>query len=285
MNSLDDKCRAANVLEECPNLKFDDDGLLIVDRQTSLNGSYVNYGLRSYVPYSPFFKKFGLDVNQGFVHQLLQYFSSNKRITRFGIRLEMSQICEERVYLTQRQYFRGPSGISIEQLQDPRFPENKSGTMTEHVSDELDEKVQVMWSARGNLKTVQIEEIQKVLPDSQKLEYKTRYIHAIWDTEAMCFVHFDGAIKHYQASNYDSRWNASLKARDHNLSEKKEKLFRLDGNLDLDAWCKFTTLFYRGNWLVEEYMCGNDEQALEELRRIHNSDIAKIGRKMILDCS
>jgi len=276
---LDNNCYAVNVAQACPNLQFDDDGLLMVDASTSLDESYVHYDPKCHIHYSPLFKNFGLDVHRGFTHQLVQYFSTNKRITRFGIRLDMSQICERPIYYVERQLFRGPSGISIEQLQDPRFPENKSGTVTEHVSDEFDEKVQVMWSARGDEKTVQIEEIQAISPESSKREYKTRYIHAIWNTAAKSFIHFDGAIKYYAASQYALRWDASLKAQDHHLSEKKEKLFRLDGNVDLKAWCNFTALFFRWNWLVEEYLCGEDKSALEELRRV--SDLDKMVRKLM----
>lgn len=281
MERSEHNCHAVNVTQVCPNLQFDDDGLLIVDRDTSLDESYVHYGPKCYIPYSPLFKSFGLDVHQGFTHQLVRYFSANKLITRFGIRLDMSQICEQPIHLVERQLFRGPSGISMEQLQDPRFPEDRSGTITEHVSDELDDKVQVMWSARDGEKTVQIEEIQTISPESSKPEYKTRYIHAIWNTAAKSFVHFDGAIKYYSASQYALRWNASLKARDHQLSEKKEKLFRLDGDVDLKVWCNFTALFFRWNWLVEEYLCGNNKSAIEELRRV--SDLDKIVRGLMRD--
>ncbi len=175
-----------------PSFEFDEDGLLVgpehrlqYERQGILAGDRYFY-------YGPDLSRYNLGLSNGFIEHLLA-FRNTSAPRCFGIAIDRDLVldCDYRLNIFQRAHVRGPKKLSAEVLQNPRFPEKPSGTVTEH--ERLEDvhlkdvmflpvrKVQVMWSARDEFKTVQMEEL--VPGDSRHFTTETfvanRHVHAL----------------------------------------------------------------------------------------------------------
>ena len=161
-----------------------------------------------------------------------------------------------------RQY--GPPNLSLTILRDPRFPEDSRGTITRHVRTTNDrsqlrlypnyEALEVMWSARDGVKTMQTEELVR----RDATSYFTRYAHARWDTRSEHFIHFDGAVRVYDKAGYSERQSRGLRG-GRDLTSNYVKLFRIDCPLGIGEWTELLVGFFRGNELMAEYLSTLDE--------------------------
>ena len=250
-----------------PKLEFDGDGLLtgpidhiVYTKEGVLTPDYFLLYERS-IP--------GAGLTGGFVEALLVS-RSQQNPDRFGLAVR-TDIVLSRAYHREthtRAFIRGPRGLGIEKLQDSKFPEDPRGTVTEHRPVEGSraqrlfplERLEVMWSRRKGLKTVQFEEL--VAPRRKHCSgaglIRNRYAHAVWDPGEMHFQHFDGALRGYSAKQYQGRLTTDLKKYTQK-SDEYQKLFRIDGALRLDEWCDLLTRYYDQNELVLEYLGGPRE--------------------------
>jgi hypothetical protein len=249
--------------EVLPDLSYDSDGLLI--RNTD-EMSFVKDGVLYedyYLQYSREFYRYNLFLSGGFL-EVFTNFIKRKDAVNTGVAINPDIVLNKRYFFEYetRAFIRGPKSISIDKLRDPRFPEDRRGTVTEHQRVDDDpvkrltfdvEKTQIMWSAQDNLKTIQIEEIVPI--ESRKYEGRdfvgNRYVHGIWDVTDECFSHYDGAVRVYEKECYQGRLDSDLKHYDGKPLYKK--LFRLDSAIDLTTWCDMTARYFWGNELVEEY--------------------------------
>lgn len=247
-----------------PNLEFDDDGLLIGPQD------YIKFEKEGVLTpdHFMFYERFmpGVGVSGGFLDVLLAR-NRNYGSTRFGLAIQADRILARKYYRTSntRAYIRGPRGLELKEIQNPRFPEDPKGTVTEHRAVENAtsqrlfpvERLEVMWSRRKGIKTIQLEELVSPPSTQQLLSslIQNRYAHAIWDPKSMCFKHFDGAIRGYAPKNYSKRLETDLK-KHMQRSESYKKLFRIDSTLDLSIWSDLLTRYYDQNELVLEYLGG-----------------------------
>ena len=80
----------------------------------------------------------------------------------------------------------------------------------------------------------------------------TRFIHAIFDPEKEIFTHLDGAMHIYEKFDYEDRiYHCNLK--DFNKSYRKAKIFRIDGEIDYEAFRHAVGAFYKWNRMPIEY--------------------------------
>lgn len=107
----------------------------------------------------------------------------------------------------------------------------------------------VRWTADGTLKGVEIEEFMPPPAPDAKWVF-ARYLHAIRDTEKKAFIHCDGAVKAFDASNYPTT-QAGFKSR--GKGDRYRKLFRVDGEFPASAWSELACSWFRGNQLILEY--------------------------------
>ena len=257
------------VIKKINNLRFDDDGLLIEPKNKLIfkkEGILIeNYLLN----YSPSLCMYNLALSGGFFDHIIEYYYSHK-CEYFGIAIDKDLLLEQRYYryIFTKVYIRGPKGISIKILQNDNFPEDPSGTVTEHLRTNnapLKEllcpllKIQVMWSYRNGIKTVQIEEIVPTNTRFFKEEQfiANRYIHARWDVNKEKIIHFDGAVRLYDKTNYHRRIENNSDLKHMNIKATYKKLFRIDSEMDLSVWCDLTSRFFYGNELVGEYFESN----------------------------
>lgn len=253
-----------NIVVNRFNFVFDKDGLLLLNRPgIVLTKEGILYRddwilIDNELP--------GGALSGGFMDHLIKHNSASDLASNFRVSIQKNLIISRHYHfpIITKAFIRGPKGISLDMLQNPNFPEFPAGTITEH--RRVDEnplyslypldRIEVMWSSRNKLKTVQIEEIIPISNDSKQI-ISNRYIHAIWSTELQKIIHFDGAIRKYDPIKYIDRLNSDM--RKYNGKPYYKKVFRFDSKLDLDKWCSLVVRFFIHNELILEYLGGHNE--------------------------
>lgn len=246
-----------------PMLEYDDHNLLIgpankitFTKEGVLSPShYLLYA--SQVP--------GSMQSNGFVDELLKV-RSQAKVSKFGIAVNMEALLGRSYHRDcfTKAYIRGPRGLTKNSLNNPRFPEEATGSVTMHKRVEdipiyklfpLD-RLEVMWSFRDGIKTIQIEELLPINPQPflQGLIFN-RYVHARWDPKSSIFIHLDGAIRGYEFEQYPERLATDLKKYSGRAAQYS-KAFRLDGEISLNDWCRLVAKFFQNNELILEYLGG-----------------------------
>ncbi|MDP9358075.1 MAG: hypothetical protein M3Q71_07330 [Chloroflexota bacterium] len=266
---------SGEVNRRCADLPVNDDGLLDV-RAAGAKPKQAGILIGPhYLHYHPWLNRYNLGLSGGFFEWLLNIASLPSTATSFlGFLVDPDIVMDHkhhREFFT-REYIRGPKGLSVEQLNDPGFPDRPDGTVTEHLRIDPDgdhallgmdlRTLQVMWSYRDGIKTVQMEEL--VPADAKEFAgapyVANGYVHAQWHLNDACFRHFDGAVRIYDKRRYELRLGSDL--RNHTSETRADdyvKLFRLDGSLRLEFWSNIVTRFYRHNELVIEYLGGEGD--------------------------
>ena len=247
-----------------PTLLYDDDHLLEGPQDEI---TFTKEGVLTqshYLLYAPQVQ--GAVLSGGFVDELLTVRNRTRVLSKFGLAIDREALLERSYHsdCVTKAFIRGPRGISSTILNNSGFPQDPKGTVTVHQRVHPDplhklyplERLEVMWSFRGGIKSVQIEEL---LPLEQRgclqSRISNRYVHSRWDPTVSAFVHLDGAIRIYDAQNYTDRLVTDLKKHP-GKNAQYMKAFRLDGEISLPDWCNLVSKFFENNELVLEYLGG-----------------------------
>ena len=217
---------------KCPDLEFDDDGLLVgpldkidfvdprklvpikgrqpVDFSFGSQKVGIAYKNSYIIPFHYSIGRYNLGLSDGFLRFMSNFVAEHSTVT-VGVKVSDDTLLDMSSYRDSitKAYIRGPKGISPTKLQSESFPEDSRGDVTEHRRIEDDSEIllserlfptegfQVMWSRKGPLKTCQAEEI--VRPNNTRategdLVYN-RYIHAIWTPLDASFAISTGALE------------------------------------------------------------------------------------------
>ena len=257
------------VRKHCPELEFDKDNLLKgLGNSLTFNKEGFFYEDKYVIPFHPWLRP---HLSGGFTDTLARCWGQCS-LSFLGMQVAEDILIDARSYMESftKAYIYGPKGITVAKLQDPRFPEDPSGTLTVHAQVDNNSphaqffplrRVEMMWSAKNGMKTIQIEEVvtkcNRIARESSKI--LNRYVHAIWDIGKQCFVHFDGAVRIYCEENYQSRCETNIKS--NSKSDGYMKLFRLDGMVPLAVFEDLTVKFFHMNPLVLEYFGGPEQSA------------------------
>ena len=276
---------------KCPDLEFDDDGLLMGPLSTvdfvgprnpipvkgkqpvdfSFGSTKIGVAYRNLyvIPFHYNINRYNIGLSDGFL-RLMSNFVAEHTTARVRVKISEDSLLDRSRFRDSitRAYIRGPKSISPTKLQSDSFPEHSRGDVTEHrwvddgssgsvLSNSLfpTEGFQVLWSRKDNLKTCQAEEI--VRPDNPTAKERglvyNRYVHAIWDTTKCRFSHFDGGIRGYAEQDYAKRVSSDIK-NSRELSNKYIKLWRLDGEIPFKIWADLLAKYFQGHNLATEYL-------------------------------
>lgn len=129
----------------------------------------------------------------------------------------------------------------------------------------------IKWATKDRIKSFQAEEFKseevKLLKNGIEY-YPVRYIHAEYDLDKKYFRHFDGAIHFYTETEYNSRRDSDFNYNNKNQSHIKtlsQKLYKMNGQISVDTWIKFSSHFFTGNPLVFEYFEGKYPKHIDEM--------------------
>ncbi|MFR9546305.1 MAG: hypothetical protein SNJ09_04435 [Rikenellaceae bacterium] len=129
----------------------------------------------------------------------------------------------------------------------------------------------IKWSTKDNIKTFVAEEV-KIESVCEVIDgvtyYPARYIHAEFDLTKGCFRHFDGAIHLYTEDEYCQRLGFDMNFNSKNdklIKPKSEKLFKMNGKIDVETWQLFVSHFFTGNPLVFEYFEGEYPDNIKQI--------------------
>ena len=132
----------------------------------------------------------------------------------------------------------------------------------------------IKWSSEKNKKIFYAEEFKeessRIIKD-EKEYYPAKYLHAVFNIEENVFTHFDGAIHFYTAEEYflrrDSDFNYNIKNK-LQLKSLSQKLFKINGRLDIVDWIELTSHYLTGNPLIFEYFEGSLPDHINEIVKI-----------------
>lgn len=113
------------------------------------------------------------------------------------------------------------------------------------------DRTEFLWTYRDGIKTFQAEEIS-LAERVYSSYYFNRYVHSEIDIAGKVLRHFDGAVKVYPGDQYAQRLSSNMPDVPRVLH--KPKVFRIDGNIDVDTWASLTSLFFKGNRMVRDYL-------------------------------
>ncbi|MCL4204061.1 MAG: hypothetical protein KJ000_16280 [Pirellulaceae bacterium] len=248
----------SHVLAECPELRdlFDDDGLLKLDHRFYLMDGGIKYG-KFVLHYHQFLRRgFSSNPNFNFLGTFAHYRSRTKAQNTFRIAIDHRRLMRFDDYhqMMELDTWYGP-GFDPDELDDL----TKTGltvVVRSHPSP-FDSnyslvKTEFLWKANetDGVKTLEIEEVAS---ESTPVDnwHVNRYVHAERDTVRRTFRHFDAAAKVYPHSTYKQRVDETMP----NQIKPAHyiKLFRIDGNINLDDWLSLLSMFYKGNEMVVEY--------------------------------
>ena len=93
--------------------------------------------------------------------------------------------------------------------------------------------------------------------------YNMRYVHSLVDTVTKLPNHLDGAIRSYNFDEYLDRSQNKSNIKISVKANKYIKLWRIDGEIEVELWKRLICHYYRDNTLPGEYFNGEDEKINE----------------------
>jgi hypothetical protein len=252
---LDAHPETSKVLEVYPELagSFDDDGLLQIDDRFSLLDGGIAYK-DHILHYHQFLRRgYRSNPNFDFHWRFARYYDATKATNEFRIAIDHRRLMPRQWYeqLMELDGWFGPP-FDPAKLDDPtsvgltvvgRNPDSLFGQAN------AIERTEFFWSFRDGIKTFQAEEIWT---EEFQGYYLNRYVHSQRDVTHGRFIHLDGAVKAYLADAYPSRRQAHVP--DEPRARWKPKLWRVDGDIALEAWVELVCFFFRQNEMVVQYL-------------------------------
>ncbi|MCC5644368.1 hypothetical protein LC607_15750 [Nostoc sp. CHAB 5824] len=246
----------STVFQIFPELKerLDKDNLLFIDGELIMHDYGIEY--KDYIiQYHRFLRSRYLSYsNSGFLGRWITYYQKTQSFNQFRIAIDHHSTLkskEEYDQILEFDTWYGPA-FDPEKLDDPNYVgltllgRNKN-SLFEH--EYKLHRTEFFWSFRDGIKTFETEEISD---DGQWYDcyYFNKYVHSERNITQKVTRHVDGAVKVYFKTDYANRKSANLPNKD---SYTKIKLWRIDGNVDLENWINLITFFYKGNEMVYEY--------------------------------
>ena len=239
------------VRQICPSAfsGVDGDGLITVRKGSIDENGSLRSGDFLLVP-SPLFRpSFGLPnvPNQEFLSPLLRLAKNSSDCeVRVAIDPHRLAIPDSLKPSQQREYWWGP--------QFAGNPFDQPYGITVHgptKNDVLNSLIRTeFWWYGKTERTFEMEELAEIpkVFDNQGAVRGMRFVHSVFHQQSK---HLDGAIRWYSEDLWQERLDKKLS--DFGKKARREKLWRVDGDLSIKTWYELIHMFFRGNYSVGEY--------------------------------
>jgi len=259
----------SEVLQIYPELerRFDKDGLLRINDDFTLHAGGIEYKDHVLHYHQLLRRSYTSNPNFDFIGRLLAYRVQTKSTNKFRIAIDHRRIMPKEFFrqMMELDAWFGPS-FDARKLDDPKavgltvIKRNKNSLFER--TNQLD-RTEFIWSFRNRIKTFQIEEISD--QDYTFDHYCfNKYVHSERDTEREITRHVDGAVKVYLKDAYLERIETRMP--NEPKCHKKIKLWRIDGDIDLESWTRLISFFFKGNEMVIRYFNPQEYEERFELR-------------------
>lgn len=267
--------RESEVLKIYPELenRIDKDGLLQLDDQFTLHDGGIEY--RGHIlHYHQFLRRnYTSNPNFDFLGRLSVYRNKIRGNNTFRVAIDHRRIMPkdfyERIFEFDTWY--GPP-FDREKLDDPNavgvtvIKRNKNSLFD--LTNKLD-RTEFFWSYNEGIKTLEIEEVSDISYTFDSYFFN-RYIHSEREVQNEITRHIDGAVKVYLNANYSDRFHGQMPKEA--KCYKKIKLWRIDGDIDLENWISLISFFFKSNEMIIEYF---NPRAFEEMFELRVRDFQK----------
>lgn len=261
---VNETIESSTVINKFPELKgkLDSDNLLYIDDSFIMHDYGIEYRDHIIQYHRLLRSKYLSFSNSKFLGRWISYFVKTKSSNSFRIAVDHhGEVLSKENYhqIYEFDTWHGPA-FDLNRLDDPNYTgltivkRNKNSLFENEYK--LD-RTEFFWSHRNGIKTFEIEEISE---NGQWYDHYlfNRYIHSERDVYKGNTRHLDGAIKVYLKDDYKNRFDASLPDKG---SHKKIKMWRVDGNIEIDNWINLISFFFDSNEMVYEYF---DPKGFEE---------------------
>lgn len=161
--------------------------------------------------------------------------------------------------------------------------ENAGGRIYEHIDKTEFYWHDEFWVEGFRTKTFEMEEIKNKPVNIDNSQFHVfKYLHAQANLDKNTIIHFDGSVRIYNEEQYNQRISSDISQFGKNTSDYI-KLFRIDGNINIEDWKFLIHNYYLNNSLVAEYFDNlkyqNQEQISEtpqDNQRAKNTDDTKV---------
>lgn len=266
---INENIQSSVVLKIYPELSnfFDKDGLLNIGHDFILHDGGIEYKKHMLHYHQLLRRGYTSNPNFDFTARFLRYYQKTKSNNNFRIAIDHRRIMPKEFYsqIIELDTWFGPT-FDKDKLDDPHaigltlVKRNKNSLFG--LTNKLD-YTEFFWSYRDGIKTFEIEEISDQDYCFENYNFN-RYIHSERDIENKITRHIDGAVKVYLKNTYADR--KKLHVPKEIKCYKKIKLWRIDGDIDLDSWIDLISFFYKGNEMIIEYFNPEEFRQMFELR-------------------
>jgi hypothetical protein len=242
------------VLKTYPELAplLDDDNLLILDDRFKLTDGAILYKEHALYYHQFLRRNFTASPNFDFLGRFANYVASSTR-NMCRVALDHSRLIPREFYerMMELDAWYGPPWDAAA-LDDPNAVGLTVVGRNQYSLFGLSNKLRFtdfLWTYRDGIKTFQVEEVSE--PDYIFGPFVlNRYIHSERDIGLKQLRHLDGAVKVYPCGEYESRIDTHLP----DVARcQKQKLFRVDGNIELEPWLELIGFFFKSNEMILEY--------------------------------
>jgi len=266
---INENIQSSAVLKIYPELSdfFDKDGLLNISHDFILHDGGIEYKKHMLHYHQLLRRGYTSNPNFDFTTRFLEYYQKTKSNSNFRIAIDHRRIMPKEFYsrIIEFDTWFGPT-FDKDKLDDPHaigltlVKRNKNSLF--ELTNSLD-RTEFFWSYRGGIKNFEIEEISD---NGYHFEhyYFNKYIHSERDIKSKITRHVDGAVKVYLDNVYSNRKNSQMP--NEFKCHKKIKLWRIDGDINLDSWIELISFFYKGNEMIIEYFNPEEFKQMFELR-------------------
>jgi len=129
----------------------------------------------------------------------------------------------------------------------------------------------IKWTTKEHIRIFQAEEFKTEeckIEKTGKYYFPAKYVHSEYDTKKNNFRHFDGSIHFYTEEEYYTRRESDFNYNNKNdlmLKSQSQKLFKINGQVNVNDWVELTSHFLSGNPLIIEYFEGNLPERINEM--------------------